>query len=134
METPKRILLADDDAGFLFSLRIALQIAGFRVSEAGSGEEALGKLIEAQGSSDPFDLFVTDVELPMMSGLALVKEIAVRRIPVSVFLMTAGYCDTETWRGQAGEVPLTCLEKPFTAKELLTYIDDVLHRSEKGAA
>jgi len=134
MGAQKRILLADDDAEFRFSIRTALQMAGYRVSEAEDGADALDKLLEAQRSPDPFDLLVTDIEMPIISGLDLIDEVTVRHIPVSVCLITGNSHDPDEWREQTRNAAPVCLEKPFTIAELLEMITEVMTRSPRDAA
>lgn len=66
----KKIFLVDDSATMLMSLRNTLQIGGFEVETAGDGEAALQRL---QGGYKP-DLMITDINMPKLDGLALIRE------------------------------------------------------------
>jgi diguanylate cyclase (GGDEF)-like protein len=70
-----RILVVDDEKFFQELFRDALGGAGHQVRTAGSGEEALERL-----GGERFDLLLTDIVMPGMDGIALVRE-ALRRDP-----------------------------------------------------
>ena len=65
-----KILVVDDDPGMLAVASEELQAHGYAVIEAGDGREALSALEESQ-----FDLIISDLEMPRMNGLELVREI-----------------------------------------------------------
>ena len=69
-----RILIVDDDAALLRLLSLRLQKEGFTVTEAASGEEALGKL----AATLP-DLVITDMRMGGMDGLALFEAVKIGR-------------------------------------------------------
>ena len=76
------ILLVDDEPGVLFTLSEVLTERGHRVITARTGDEALGKLEDA-------DAVVTDLAMPGMDGLALMAQIAQRDPTLPVILLTA---------------------------------------------
>ena len=65
-----RVLVVDDDASVLRLLRQMLEAAGYEVTSAASGDEAL-----ALAASARFDLLVTDLSMPMMTGLDLAAAV-----------------------------------------------------------
>jgi two-component system chemotaxis response regulator CheY len=67
---PKTILLVDDSAVMLMSVKQTLEMAGFKVETAKDGVEALNKL---KGGFKP-DLIVTDINMPNMNGIELIKN------------------------------------------------------------
>jgi PAS domain S-box-containing protein len=89
---PPLILYADDDEAVRYATTRVLQRAGFRVQEAGSGEEALARAAAA-------DLVVLDVKLPGMSGFEACRRIksdpALAGIPV--LHLTSAYGSSEHW-------------------------------------
>jgi CheY-like chemotaxis protein len=118
------ILLVEDSPEVSMTVREILASAGHTVAEAPQGREAL-KLLAA----GKFDLIVTDIWMPGMDGIALLKEIrgAGNSIPVVVI------------SGGAPNAPLTytaplaatfgadkVIYKPFEKDELLRAITDVL--------
>lgn len=79
----QKVLVVEDDDDLRFILRSALSLAGFAVQEAGDGLDALRRL-----DSNPPDLVVLDLTLPLLSGHAVRQEIAAhadtRRIPIVI--------------------------------------------------
>ena len=67
----KTILIVDDSATMVMSLRSTLEMNGFLVESAGDGVQALAKL---SGGSKP-DLIITDVNMPNMDGLELIRKV-----------------------------------------------------------
>lgn len=66
----KTVFLVDDSATMLMSLKGTLQMSGFKIETAGDGEAALGKL---KAGLKP-DLIITDINMPKMDGLSLIRE------------------------------------------------------------
>lgn len=80
-----RVLIADASADTRLPLRRALDAAGFAVTEAGNGVEAITAL-----SGHPFDVVVTELWMPGADGIAVIQ--AMRRIAseVAIFVVTGG--------------------------------------------
>jgi CheY-like chemotaxis protein len=89
---PPLILNVDDNEGVRYATTRVLKQAGFRVEEAGNGEEALARAPAA-------DLVVLDVKLPGMSGFEVCRRIksdpALTGIPV--LHLTSAYGGSEHW-------------------------------------
>jgi two-component system chemotaxis response regulator CheY len=88
METSKAVrkaLVVDDVMTVRESLSIALESAGFTVTGAANGREALEAL-----EKDDFDVLVTDMWMPEMDGLRLLKEIRGRKPSMRIFGVTGG--------------------------------------------
>ena len=66
----KRILVVDDDESLRWVTQAQLQQSGYQVDAAGNGKEALAAIHE-----DPPDLVITDLMMPGMSGVELLKSI-----------------------------------------------------------
>jgi two-component system cell cycle sensor histidine kinase/response regulator CckA len=112
------ILVVDDEKDIRHLVRILAERAGYRVTEAASGEEALeilqDRLLEPQ-------LLLTDIVMPGMSGLALAARAHQLRPSLPVMFMS-GFAN-EYQEELSGSV---CLRKPFKAPELLSAIQDVI--------
>jgi two-component system chemotaxis response regulator CheY len=67
----KSIFLVDDSLTMLMSVKATLEMAGFVVSTASDGEDALNKLKTAPKP----DLIITDINMPKMGGLELIKNL-----------------------------------------------------------
>jgi len=70
----ERILIVEDDAGIRNSLRWSLQVAGYSVAETTNGVEALEIL-----RSEPPDVMLLDLSMPVMNGLVVLAELGEMR-------------------------------------------------------
>lgn len=109
-----KILLVDDEPKVLSSLRRSLG-ERFRLSCAGSGPEALA-LIESDG---PFAAVVSDMRMPGMSGLDLLREMR-RRVPETVRLVLSGHADFEAVVAAVNEGAVFRFHTKPVAPEVLT--------------
>ena len=80
----QRILITEDDRVQRDTIADILLKAGHAVSTAASAREALEAL-----DTDPYDLLITDLRMPEMDGLELLREARRRRNGLDVILMTA---------------------------------------------
>jgi DNA-binding NtrC family response regulator len=123
-----RILVIDDEEVIRGLVIEILETAGDEVTGAESAESALALL-----ENDDFDLVVSDVIMPGLSGLELLDAVRTRRASLPVLLVTgAGTSDTlneALTRGAAGLVA-----KPFSHAELQAAVADALERSTRGDA
>jgi signal transduction histidine kinase len=115
------VLVVEDDALVRASSARALRAAGYAVTTASSGEEALSSINERP---DHFKLMLTDVVMPGLSGVELLQ--AVRRCaPKMKVLLTSGYSqEAIVPRGATDTVGL--LPKPYTAEELTRRVSGLL--------
>ncbi|HTY04681.1 MAG TPA: response regulator [Rhodocyclaceae bacterium] len=120
----KTILLVDDSATVLISIANILTKAGYGVDKAGNAQEALTKF---QGGAK-MDLLITDLNMPGMNGIDLIKEI--RKLPAYRF-MPILFLTTESQQARRAEAKAAgasgWLVKPATADELLNTVKLVLH-------
>lgn len=68
--TAKTVLLVDDSATMLMSLKSTLTISGFKVETAPDGVQAIAKI---KSGTKP-DLVITDINMPNMDGITLIGE------------------------------------------------------------
>lgn len=73
--TGARLLLVDDSQFIRNGARQTLLREGYRVTEANDGAEALRMIEESYQAGQPYDLIVTDVEMPRMDGFTLTRKI-----------------------------------------------------------
>lgn len=102
-----RILVVDDEPDLRGMVRLILELAGHDVTEAHHGAAALQRLDEG-----PFDLLITDVMMPVMSGSDLVDKVRVdpERSKLPIIVLSASPHDVQL----ADQVML----KPFAPAEL----------------
>ena len=123
------ILLVDDDAQIRTSLSEALEDFGFLVDLAESAEEALSKI----ASSKP-DIVLSDIRMPGMDGIELLKLLRERTPDVDVVLMTA-FDDMPTVVSAMREGAFDFLVKPVNLDELEEVLKRALadHRTRERA-
>lgn len=118
------ILTVDDSSSLRMATRIALVGAGYAVTEAADGVEGLSK---AKGAK--FNMIITDLNMPNMDGLTMIKEI--RKLPIQagtpiIFLTTES---DDAIKQQAKAAGATgWLTKPFQPDQLLKITRKVLGR------
>jgi OmpR family response regulator RpaB len=117
----ERILVVDDEADVLLSLRIVLETAGYDVLEAASGEEAL----EVFDNEQP-DLVVLDIVLPGIDGWAVLDAVRARS-DTPVILASANADPGLRERAQASGAA-TLFTKPFGAEDLRRMVGRLLSR------
>jgi two-component system chemotaxis response regulator CheY len=118
------ILTVDDSASMRMAIRIALSGAGYSVTEAGDGADGLAKL-----QSGRFDMVVTDLNMPRMDGLTMIREL--RRLPgcagIPVIFVTTESDDGV--KAQAKAAGATgWLVKPFQPDQIVRVARKVLGR------
>lgn len=111
----KSILTVDDSPSIRQMVRLVLTQAGYAVVDAANGSEGLGK-----AKAQRFDLVVTDLNMPVMDGLSLIKELrglsAYRGVPI-VFLTTESDAGVKQQAKAAGATGW--MTKPFQKDQLL---------------
>jgi two-component system cell cycle sensor histidine kinase/response regulator CckA len=115
------LLVEDEDAVRSFAAR-ALQLRGYTVIEAVSGEEALEILEDAELH---VDIMVSDVIMPGLDGPAWVREARKRR-PDAKVIFVSGYAEDAFVGGESGVPNSAFLPKPFTLPELTQKVKDLL--------
>jgi two-component system, cell cycle sensor histidine kinase and response regulator CckA len=116
------ILLTDDEAGVRLPLRRILEDSGYRVVEAGGGEEALAV---AEGLDGPIHLLLTDVVMPGMSGDELARKLEESRPKMKVLFMSGYSPDAIATNGNLLHGS-SFLSKPFTASDLVDRVQETL--------
>ena len=118
------ILTVDDSASLRMAIRIALTGAGYAVTEAADGIEGLAK-----ATATRFDLIVTDLNMPNMDGLAMIRALrqqpAQAGVPI-IFLTTESDADMKAQAKAAGATGW--LVKPFQPDQLIRVAQKVLAR------
>ena len=109
-----RILLADDDAGTRDLVSRALTADGHEVAVAADGLDALEQLKRAPAACD---LLISDIEMPALDGVGLLK--AARAIePGLRVLLISGFEGSQIRADEIGGAAVRCIAKPFTLEKI----------------
>jgi DNA-binding response OmpR family regulator len=119
-----KILIVDDDPGIQNALRANLSAAGHRTGVAGNGLHALQSIESSLTESEPYDLLLTDLRLPGLSGVELIRDCRQLQPDLPVILMTA-YGSEELRKKVSGLGKCEYLEKPFTLENLQRAIEEL---------
>jgi CheY-like chemotaxis protein len=125
MEKNRHILVVDDEASFRYAARIALRMAGYRVSEAQDGEDALNFILRARQDNIPIDLMLLDLQMPRMSGLELLDTLNELGVQVPV-LAVSGFADDHVLSELHAKGYPDLLHKPFDPTEMVVMIEAFL--------
>lgn len=119
----KRILFVDDDREFRATQEEALKRANYEAVSVSNGKEALAMLEVAD-----FDLLITDIIMPEMEGIELIREITKTRPALKVIAISGG------GRGNPGDYLMIAqklgvsevLAKPYSREDLLSAVRNTL--------
>ncbi|MCU0915199.1 MAG: response regulator [Planctomycetes bacterium] len=124
-----KVLVADDEIHIIHVVAIKLRNNGYEVIAANNGAEAY----DLACRENP-DVVVTDYQMPLMTGLELVTKMRTdeRTRDIPVILLTArSFAVSQEQQESLGIA--SCLSKPFSPKELLKTIQDILHQRQLAA-
>jgi DNA-binding response OmpR family regulator len=124
-QTPKRVVIVDDNPDILSFMRAALEVAGYDVRVAPEGAQALA--LQTQLSAD---LLITDIFMPGQDGIETLRDCKVSFPQTRIIVMSAG-------GGSGGKLDYlpaaaligadATLRKPFNVDQLLDTVSKVLH-------
>ncbi|HVJ54439.1 MAG TPA: response regulator [Aliidongia sp.] len=118
----KTVLSVDDSASVRQMVKLTLSGAGYQVVEAGNGAEGLAK-----AKSTAVDMIVTDLNMPVMDGISMIRE--VRKLPnckgVPIILLTTE-SDSEKKAEARGAGATGWITKPFQQEQLLAVVKKVI--------
>ncbi len=111
-----RVLIVDDDSKMRESVRALLEESGCQVAEARDGKEALKQL-----ERNAFDLVITDIYMPEMNGLEMVKQVR-EKYPRTKLIVISGGGEIEARQALTQAFLLGAdrvFTKPFSLKEVI---------------
>jgi two-component system response regulator FlrC len=111
-----RILVVDDEEGIRTFLSETLELEGHAVTQAGDGREALERL-----GRESFDLMITDLSMPRMDGMELVRRVRDQQPDTEIIVLTAhGTVATAVEAMRLGAFDF--LQKPLDSPEQLSFL------------
>ena len=121
---PGRILVVDDEPTALKNLRRILEKEGHKVATYANPVRALERL-----SAEPFDVVISDLRMPHLSGLELLDSIKRQNPGVEVIIVT-GFASLEGAVEATKKGAYHFLAKPFTPEELRSKLDEALFQKQ----
>jgi len=119
-------LVVEDDQKIASFVMNGLKQAGFAVDKADNGEQGLLLAL-----SEPYDVAVVDVMLPVLDGISLIEQLRRQKVNMPVIILSAKRSVDDRIRGlQAGGDDY--LVKPFAFSELLARVHALLRRANGG--
>lgn len=118
----KTVMVVDDSASMRQVISMALQGAGYQTLEARDGKDALGKL-----DSTKVNLIISDVNMPNMDGITLLKELkkhpSCRFTPVIMLTTESEHSKKEEGRAAGAKAWVV---KPFQPQQLLSAVSKLI--------
>lgn len=123
------IMLVDDEKLLIQCIELVLSIEGHEVNTATSAEEAFEKIKEIYSEGNKIDLLITDIWMPGLSGLDLIKKLHKQKIH-PLIIGISGFTDDKTLSELYKKGCNDLVLKPFTSEELLERIHLLMEKEE----
>ncbi len=120
MSSSSKVFIIDDDPVVLDSLQLLLNSAGFEVEPFSSAMQLL-----EDGDLERAGCLVVDVRLPAMSGLELVRRLRLEGRSIPAVMITGHFEALADAQAEADGI-LAVLHKPFTADDLIRWVEEAL--------
>ena len=121
----KYILVVDNEQHMANGIKFILSLENYMVTTAQNGKEALYKILLERGKKNPFDLLITDIWMPEMTGLDMLKELEKLKIKIPTLIITAmDGKEMQKELRQLGEIDF--MNKPFDDNELIEKVKEYL--------
>ena len=116
-----RVLIVDDEESMRMLVARAIAMDGHDIATAEDGAEAL-EILSDQGA---FDLLLTDIQMPVMDGIALALA-AARDFPDLTILLMTGFADQRERASGLNAIAYDVISKPFSVADVRTAVADAL--------
>jgi two-component system cell cycle response regulator CpdR len=117
-----RVLIVDDEESMRLLVARAVAMDGHETTTAADGAEALDIL---SGQDSSFDLLLTDIQMPVMDGIALALT-AARDFPQLTILLMTGFADQRERASGLNAIAHDVISKPFSVADIRTAVADAL--------
>ena len=123
-----RVLIVDDEDSMRMLVARAVAMDGHETVTAEDGAEALEILGSEQGA---FDLLLTDIQMPVMDGIALALA-AARDFPELTILLMTGFAEQRERASGLSAIAHDVITKPFSVADIRTAVADALASRKTG--
>ena len=117
-----RVLIVDDEDSMRQLVARAIAMDGHDIATASVGAEALEILGDADSA---FDLLLTDIQMPIMDGIALALA-AARDFPDLTILLMTGFAEQRERASGLNAIAHDVITKPFSVADIRTAVADAL--------
>jgi CheY-like chemotaxis protein len=117
-----RLLIVDDEKSMRALVARAIAMDGHEIVTAADGAEALEILSNGQNA---FDLLLTDIQMPVMDGIALALT-AARDLPDLTILLMTGFADQRERASGLNAIAHDVISKPFSVADIRNAVADAL--------
>ena len=124
-----RVLIADDEDSMRLLVARAIAMDGHEIVTAQDGAEALDILTENDGA---FDLLLTDIQMPVMDGIALALS-AARDFPALTILLMTGFADQRERASGLNAIVHDVITKPFSVADIRAAVAGALTARQTSA-
>lgn len=123
-----RVMVVDDHVNSGYVLQKSMQDHGYDTSFFSNGEEALSGIREA-----PIDLLLTDLHMPGLSGIELIRRAKQER-PETIAILMTGLLTSEAEREARALKIEAIICKPIDVETLCSLMEDLTRRAGKAGA
>src|SRR6201985_2445961 len=123
-----KVLIADDEDSMRQLVARAIAMDGHETVTAQDGAEALEILTREDGA---FDLLLTDIQMPIMDGIALALT-AARDFPELTILLMTGFAHQRERASGLNAIAYDVISKPFSVADIRTAVADALASRKTG--
>ncbi|MGH8093081.1 MAG: response regulator [Chthoniobacterales bacterium] len=121
MSSPLKILTVDDEPSIAQSMRFVFSKPLYELTSAQDGETALARM---DNDPDPFDVVITDNNMPGVSGMELVRLLRERSFPGKIMVLSA-HLSTEVRAAYEALAVDAMIDKPFSVIALRAKLDQI---------
>lgn len=112
-----RVLIVEDEKHMRVSLMIIIERLGYQVDVAVNGKEALEMIISCHRIGIPYDLILSDIQMPIMGGDLLIEELQKENISIPILVIT-GFGDKDIVLHLIHSGIKDFINKPFYPKDI----------------
>lgn len=125
------VLVVEDERFSRMAVSIVFKKAGYRVTAVEDGRQALEAIESNLAGDDPVQVLVTDIQMPVMTGMELLDELKKRGIVIPSIALT-GNEDEEIKRDLAVRGCRRFIGKPFEPQQLMAALSSALEDSSNS--